>query len=156
MGGYSVVPEFRFSKFFPLLAGAYQLIAVGFFAFGYFITSAGLMLSCIFQLCSLYYVGLFLCDKFYRLIISPDQITVQNIFGKQKTYRVDNLRWSIGRIPWYNSYYVLLYSSGRNPIAVVRPHWKNVPRILHFPHSGKLSSQEIEYLKFLKSVGLMK
>lgn len=156
MGEYSIVPEFSFNKFFPLLAGTYQLIAIGFFAFGYFVASVGFILSYIFQLCSFYYVGLFLCDKFYRLFIFPDQITVQNAFGKQNTYRVDNLRWRIVRIPWYNSYYVLLYSSGRNLIAVVKPHWKNVPRILHFPHSGKLSSKEIEYLKFLKSVGLLK
>ena len=155
MGEYSIVAELRFSKFFPLFTGIYQLMVIAFWAFGCLVAPPGFVLAYIFQFCSLYYVGLSLCAKFYKLRISPNLITVRNIFSKEKSYGTDNLRWKIGRIPWYNSYYVLLYSSRRIPIAIVKPHWKNALRILRFPHLGKLSTMEIEYLKFLKSAGLL-
>ncbi len=155
MGEYSIVPEFRYCKFFPLFTIIYQLVAIGFVAFGHFIASVAFILACIFQFCAFYYAGLFIFNKFYRLNISSSSITVWNMFNYSKMYPADKLRWKIGRIPWYNTYFILLYSSGQIPIAIIKPHWENALRIIHFPHAGKLSSVELEYLKFLKSVGLL-
>lgn len=156
MGEYNIFPEYRYYKTFPFLAITYQLIAIMFAVFGNFITSVGFILTFIFQVCSFYYAGLSICSRCYRLNITSNLITVWNIFNKPKKYPADKLRWKIRRIPWYNSYFIFLYSSGRIPIAIVKPHWKNALRILLFPHSGILSTVEREYLKFLKNIGLLK
>lgn len=155
MREYDIVPEFRYSKFLFLFALVCQLIAIGSGILGYFVALAGSILAAFYQFGALYCVGLSLCNRYYRLYISSDSITVWNMFNKPKDYPTNTLRWMIARIPWYRSYYILLYSSGRIPIAIVKPHWKNALEIVHFPHSGQLSSAELDYLKFLKKMGLL-
>ena len=156
MRDYNIIPEFRYSKFFPFSAIICQLGAIGFMVVGHLVTSVAFLLACIFQFCALYYAGLSIFNRYYRLNISSDSVTVWSIVNKPKQYRSDELRWRIGRIPWYNSYFILLYSTGRIPVAIVQPHWKNALRLIHFPHYGKLSSVELDYLEFLKSVGLIR
>lgn len=153
MREYSVIPEVSQRKLLPFLLIVCQLVAIGLGILGYFITSAGFALAACYQICVFYWVGLYLCDRYYRLNVSFDSITVQNIFNKTAKYDTDTLRWKILRIPWYRSYYILLYSSRRSPVAIVRPHWKNALEIVRFPHLGKLSSAEIDYLNFLKRCG---
>lgn len=155
MREYTIAPEFRYSKFFPFLAILHQIAAIGFLVFGYFITPVGFILTILFLLCSLYYIGLSLCTKFYQVHVSLDLLTVRNIINKRRIYHTDKLWWKILKLPWYNTYYILLYSSKQVPIAIVRPHWPNSLRILKFPHLGKFSADELVYLKFLKRVGLL-
>ena len=156
MNKYSIVPEFSYCKYFPFLAVVCQLITIGLIVFGIFIASPCLILACCFQFCSLYYAGLFICNRYYRLNISSDSITVWYLFNKSKKFCTNEMRWKIRRIPWYNSYFIILHSSRRIPIAIIKPHWKNALRIIHLPHSGKLSSAELKYLKFLKDIGLLR
>ena len=156
MEEYNIIPEFCYYKAFPFFAIICQLVAVGLMLFGIFVTSVGFILAFCFQFCALYYTGLFICNKYYRVNISSAFITIWSVFNKVKKYPIIKLRWKIVRIPWYNSHYLLLYSSGRMPIAVIRPHWKNALRILSFPHSGTLGCAELEYLNFLKKSGLLK
>lgn len=156
MGEYDIVPEFRHFKAFPFIAITYQLVAIGFAVFGCFVASVGFILALFFQFCSVYYTGLFLCNRYYRLNVTSSFITVRNLFNKPRRYHADKLRWKMRRIPWYNSYFILLYSSGRIPIAIIKPHWKNALRMIHFPHSGIFTSVELRYLNFLESAGLLK
>lgn len=155
MGEYDIIPESRYSKFYPLLVIAYFLVAVAFSYFGCVVTAVGFILAFFFLFCSLYYGGLFLYYRYYRVHISSNSLTVCNIINRRKTYQTDTLQWKIVRIPWYNSYFILLYSSTRFPVAVVRPHWKNVRKILKCPHLGKLNPTELEYIIFMKKVGLL-
>lgn len=155
MKDYDIVPEFCYSKFFPFLMTVYQFVAMSFILFALHIDPLWSLLAGIFQLCSIYYGGLLLYSKFYKISISANTITIQNIIKKSKSSSVDNLRWKIIRFPWYNSYFILLFQSKRLPIAVVKPHWKNALRILKLSHLGKLSTVELDYLKFLKNVGLL-
>ena len=155
MKEYTIVPEFRYFKAFPIVAIIYQLVAVGFVILGCFITSSGFILALLFQISSIYYLVLCLCNRNYRLNFTSDGIIVWNIFKKSKKHKTDNLRWKIRRIPWYNKYYIFLYSSGRIPIAFMKPLWKNALKTLYFPHFGALSSEELKYLKFLKSAGIL-
>ena len=155
MGEYIVVPKYHNSKIFPISAIVCQFATTVFICFGLCVTTVGFILAFFFQFCSFYYGGLYFYNKFYRLNMSSRHVTIWNIFNKSKSYQISELRWRIRRIPWYNSYFVLLYASNRIPVAVVKPHWENALRLLKFPHLGKLSSVEIEYLKFLKRVGLL-
>ena len=156
MNEYNIIPEFRFGKFFPFLICMYQLLTIILLWFAYSIDSTGFILVFIVQFCALYYLALLLINKFYRLDISSSLVTIYNVFHSPKTYSTDTLRWKIVRIPWYCSYYLLLYSSAKIPIAIIVPLWKNALKLLCFPHMGKVSSAEKEYIMFLKSVGLLK
>lgn len=155
MKEYIIVPEARYSKLYPLLAVAYLIAAIAFGLFGHFVTAVGHILAYIILFCSLYYGGLFLYYKNYQVNVSSNSLTVCNIFNKQKKYNVNTLQWKLLRIPWYNSYFLLLYSTAQIPIALIKPHWKNASKILSLPHFGKLSSVEIKYIKFMKKVGLL-
>lgn len=155
MKKYSITPEFQHSSMFLFFSVMYLFVTMGFAFWGYFVASVGYILSSIFLFCSLYYGLLYLCSKYYQINVSPGLITVWNVMNKPRNYRTDKLWWKIGKIPWYNSYFVLIYSSKRIPVAVVRPHWKNALKLLRLSHLGKLSSTELEYLKFLKNVGLL-
>ena len=155
MEEFKIVPEFRHYKAFPMLAITHQLISAGFLLFGHFVTSLGFILAFVFELCVVYYLGLYVCNRCYRLNITSSSVTIWSIFSNPQIYRTETLRWRIRRIPWYNLYYIFLYSSGSIPISIVQPHWKNALRIIHFPHFGKITSYEYEYLKFLRSIGLL-
>ena len=156
MGEYSIVSEFRYFKIFPFLAAFYQFVAIGLAIFGYYITSIGIFLAFIFEGCSFYYIFLSFCKKYYRVNISSGVTTVWSVFNKPTQYCTIQLRWRIKRIPWYNAYFIFLYSSTRIPIAIFKPHWKNALRVLSFPHLGVLTDMELKYIKFLKKVGLIK
>ncbi len=152
---YHIIPEFRYSKAYPYVAFTCLLIAVGLIFFGYFVTSAGFILAICFCFCSIYYASLLFCNKYYRLHITPGITTVWNIFNRSRSYQTDTLRWKIVRIPWYNTYFVLLYSTGKKPVAIIKPHWENMYKLLAYPHHGKLSDTERKYIKFLKHTHLM-
>lgn len=156
MREYDIIPEFPHPKTFPLLAIVCQLCVVGSSVFGCLVSSAGFVLAILFQFCTVYYAGLSFCNKYYRVHITANCISVHSIFNKLRTYHANELCWKILRIPWYNSYYILLYSSRRVPIAILRPLWKNALSVLRFPHRGKLRCVELDYLKFLEKVGLLK
>ena len=155
MKEYTIIPEFRYSKSFPYAAIFCQIIAIGFVIFGCALTLAGFILAFLFQFCAVYYMGLFLCNRYYRITISPRVITLWSIFNRSKKCQAETLRWKICRIPWFNDYYILLYSSGRMPMALINPHWKNALKLLQFPHFGPLKGTELKYLHFLKSAGLL-
>ena len=155
MREYYINPEFSYSKLFLLAVIIFQILAIGFACFGWYVTYVGLLIALICQYGALYYLCLFFCNKNYRLHFTPDIVTVWNLLNKQKKYAFCSIRWKIKRIPWYNTYFVLLYSTEQRPIAIVKPHWKNVRKILRLPHHGPLTTAEHEYVKFLKSVGLM-
>ena len=152
---YYIIPEFSYSNTFLFAVAIYQILAIGFVYLGCYVTYAGLLLALIFQFCVFHYLCLFFCNKNYRLHFTPDGVTVWNLLNKPKQYAVCSIQWKIKRIPWYNTYFVLLYSTEKRPIAIVKPHWKNVRKILQLPHHGPLTTVEREYIKFLKSVGLM-
>ena len=153
MKEYSIIPEISHRKFLPFLLVVSQLVAIGLGIFGYFLTSVGFILAACYQICAFYWAALSLCDRYYRLNVSFDSISVQSIFNKTSKYDIDTLRWKILRIPWYRNYYILLYSSRRSLVAIVKPHWKNALEIMRLPHLGKLSPAEIDYLNFLKRNG---
>ena len=148
---YNIVPDPCDYKNFPILAIVGQFAALGFVLLSYF-ESLILILACIYEVISLLYVGLFICQKHYRLNITANHLTVYCIFNKTKKYPVREVWWRIQRIPWYNSFYILLYSSGKVPVAIIKPHWTNAIKIMHFSHLGEMTSVEREYLKFMKSV----
>lgn len=155
MREYVIIPEARYNKLYLILAVAYFLIAVALGFMGHFVTAVGYILACIFLFCSLYYGVLFFYYKYYQVHVSFSSLIVTNIRGKQIHYSADTIRWKIIRIPWYNSFYLFLYTTQQTPVAVVRPHWRNAPRILRFPHHGKLTPVELQYIKFMKNVGLL-
>ena len=153
MKKYYIVPEFRYYKIFPFISVLLLILAVSFVVLGHLVTSAGFILAFFCGFCALYYVSLSIYKKNYRLEIDSNVMIVWNAFRKPQKYQTDNLRWKIQRIPWYRTYYMLIYSSGRIPVAIIKPHWENALRITHFPHIGKLSFTEKEYLSLLKSAG---
>ena len=155
MREYYVYPEFRYSKAFLFAVTVFQLVAIGFVCLGFYVTYVCLLLALFSQFCAFYYLCLIFCNKNYRLHFTPDRVTVWNLLNHPKQYVSCSIRWKIKRIPWYNTYFVLLYSTERKPIAIVKPHWKNVRKILQLPHNGPLTAVEHEYIKFLKSMGLM-
>ena len=155
MREYYIIPEFSYSKTFLFAVTIYQIMAIALVWFGCYFTYASLLLALICQFCAFYYLCLFFCNKNYRLHFTTDSVTVWNLLNKPKQYTSCSIRWKIRRMPWYNTYFVLLYSTARRPIAIVKPHWKNVRKILQLPHHGPLTTAEHEYVKFLKSVGLM-
>lgn len=155
MREYYITPEFNNSKMFPFAAGLCQLLTIALVFLGYYITAASYLLAAFIQFSALWYFCLFLCNKNYRLYITPDTVTVWNLLKKEKQHITSQIKWKIKRIPWYNTYYVILYSSPQTPIAILKPHWKNVAKILTRPHLGPLSATEREYIAFLKQVGLM-
>lgn len=154
MKEYAIVPETRYSKLYPILAVSYLIAAVALGLFGHFVTAVGYILAFITLFCSLYYGGLFLYFKNYHVKVSSNSLTVCNIFNKHKKYIVDTLQWKLVRIPWYNSYFLLLYSTAQIPITLINPHWKNASKLMRLPHYGKLSSVESKYIGFMKKVGL--
>ena len=107
------------------------------------------------QLSAIYYLFLFLCNRNYRLHVTPINVTVWNLFHKPTQYASSQIQWKIKRIPWYNTYYVMLYATGKRPIAILKPLWKNMSKILQFPHYGPMSTVERKYLSFLKGTGLL-
>ena len=123
MKEYTIIPEFRYSKSFPYAAIFCQIVAIGFVIFGCALTLAGFIFPFLFQFCAVYYMGLFLCNRYYRITITPGVMTVWSIFNRSKKCQAETLRWKVCRIPWFNDYYILLYSSGRMPIALIKPHW---------------------------------
>ncbi len=155
MREYYIIPEFSYSKTFLFAVTICQLMSIGFVCLGCHVTYIGLFPALICQFGTFYYLCLFFSNKNYRLHLTPDIVTVWNILNKPKQYASCSIRWKIKRIPWYNTYFVLLYSTEQRPIAIVKPHWKNVRKILQLPHHGPLTTAEHEYVKFLKSVGLM-
>lgn len=155
MREYVIIPEARYNKLYPILAVVYLLVAVALGFMGHFVTAVGYILAYIFLFCSLYYGVLFFYYKYYQVHVSSSSLIVSNIRGKRISYNTDEIRWKIIRIPWYNSFYIFLYSTKKTPVAIVRPHWKNVAKILRLPHYGKLTPAELQYIKFLKNVGVM-
>lgn len=155
MKEYMIVPEFRYSKTFPFAFIIYQFVTAVFVLLGYHVTGIAYSLAFIFQICVIYYLCLYLINKYCRLHIRPDIVTVWNIFNKPKQYQSVQLCWKIKRIPWYNSYFLCLYSTRQKPVAILKPHWKNALKLLHFPHYGSLTSVELKYIKFLKNIGLL-
>lgn len=156
MEAYSIVPEFQHFKFYPYLVILFQLIALGFMIFGHFVTSLGYILALMYGFCSFYYITLLFVGKFYRLSVNTNSMIVWSVFNKPKSYNVDKVRWKIQKIPWYNSYFILLYYMDGMPIAIIKPLWTNGLRVVKFRHLGVYSSTEIEYLKFLRKFGLLK
>lgn len=155
MKEYSIVPEFSYSKTFPFTASICQLMAMVFVIVGHRITTAGYVAATILQLSAIYLLFLFLCNRNYRLYITPISVTVWNVFGKPKQYPYHQIQWKIKRVPWYNIYYVVVYSKGKIPVALLKPHWKNVSKVLKLPHRGPLTITERKYIEFLKKVGLI-
>ena len=155
MREYNIVPEFRYYKTFPFAVIIYQLLSIGFIVLGHYVTSISYFAAVILQFSVFYFLYLYLCNRNYRLHIAPVDVTIWNLFNKQRQYPTCQIRWQIKRIPRYNTYFVVLYSTGRRPIAIVKPHWKNVSLVLKFPHHGPLTVVERKYIEFLKSVGLM-
>ena len=155
MKEYTVTPEFRYGKAFLSLSVLCQLVAVGCFVLGCVLSSVGFLLGALFQLCALYDFLLYLCNRNYRLYMTSETVRVQTLFGRSKVYSTETLQWKIRTIPWYNEQYLLLYSSRDIPIAILKPLWKNTLQMLRFPHCGKLNSREQNYLKFLKTNGLL-
>lgn len=154
MKEYSIVPEFSHSRTYPFAASIYQLTAIG-LVVGHCITSVGYVVAVILQLSAFYFLFLFLCNRNYRLHITPVSVTVWNVFGKPKQYPYHQIRWKIKRVPWYNIYYVVVYSASRMPIALLKAPWKNASKILKFPHRGPLTVIERKYIAFLKSCGIV-
>ena len=152
---YSINPELCYSKSFPFAVALFQTLTIGFLCLGHYVTYIVHLLALLCQFCAFYFLYLFFYNKNYRLHITTDRITVWNLRNKPRQYDLCAIRWKIKRIPWYNTYFALLYSSGQTPIAIVKPHWKNVNKLLQLPHHGPLTTVEREYVKFLKSVGLM-
>jgi len=152
---YHINPEFSYSKTFLFAVIIYQLVAIGFVCLACCVTYACLLPALICQFCAFYYLCLFFCNKNFRLHFTPDSVTVWNLLNQPRQYASCSIRWRIKRIPWYDTYFVLIYSTERRPIAIVKPHWKNVRKILQLPHHGPVTTTEHEYIKFLKSVGLM-
>ena len=155
MDPYSIVPEFQYYKSFPILGVVCQLVAIIFVFFGYTVSSIGFILAFLYETCSIYYVGLTFINKFYRLDVSSNLITVRGVFNKDKKYNSNSVRWVIRRLPWYNSYFIFLYDSGKIPIAVIKPHWTNALKLTKYQHLGPLSPTEISYLRFLKKVSML-
>ena len=155
MREYYIRPEFRYSKSFLFAVAFFQLLAIGFFCLGCYVTYIGFLSALICQFLVFYYLCLFFCNKNYRLHVTPDWVTVWDLLSRPKQYDTSSIRWKIKRIPWYNTYFVLLYSTEPRPIAIVKPHWKNAGKLLKLPHHGSLTAVEREYITFLKSVGLM-
>lgn len=154
LGTYTINPEFSHSKAFSFVAFILQFVTIGLVALGYYFTSVSYFLAVIFQCCVVYYLFLFFSSRYYRLHISPNIVTVWSGFNKPKRYSTSSIRWRIKRIPWYNTYFVCLYSIDRLPVAIVKPHWKNAPRLFRFPHCGSLTDMEKKYIDFLASMGL--
>ena len=155
MREYNIVPEFAYSKTFLLAATICQFVAIGFVVLGYYVTAVSYLAAAILQLSFFYFLCLYLCNRNYRLRITPIHVTVWNLFNKSKQHMTCQIRWKIKRIPWYNTYFVVLYSTSRMPVAILKPHWENVWKILKLPHYGAVSIAERKYIEFLKSVGLM-
>ena len=155
MQEYYINPEFHYSKTFPFAVVFCQILAIGFICWGCYVTYIAHLLALFCQFGAFYYLYLLFCNKNFRVHITTDSVTVWNLFNRPKQYAFCSIRWKIKRISWYNAYFVLLYSTGQSPIAIVKPHWKDVKRILQLPHHGPLTTAERDYLKFLKSVGLM-
>lgn len=153
MKEYRIIPEFPYHKAFPFVAIIYQFIAIGFVVLGHCSTPISYVASVIFQLSAFYFLFLFLCNKNYQLYITPVSVTVWNIFNKPRRYPSCQIQWKIKRVPWYNIYFMVLYSTGRMPIAFLKPHWKNVSKVLKFSHRGPLTIVERKYIEFLKKVG---
>lgn len=155
MKEYSIIPELSYSKAFPFVAGICQFMAIGFAAVGASITPAGYVATAILQLSAFNFLFLFLCNRNYRLHFTPASVTVWNIFGKPKRYPNHQIQWKIKRVPWYNIYYVVLYSAGRMPVAFLKAPWENVSKIFKFPHKGPLTVIERKYIAFLKRSGVL-
>ena len=155
MREYHINPEFSYSKAFLFEVIIYQLVAIGFVCLGYYVTYICLLPAFICQFATFYYLCLFLCNKNFRLHFTPVNVTVWNLLNQPRQYTSSSIRWRIKRIPWCNTYFVVLYSAKRKPIAILKPHWKNVRNILQLPHRGPVTAVEQKYIQFLKNVGLM-
>lgn len=155
MKEFSIIPELSYGKAFPFAGSICQFMVIVFATVGACITPAGYVAAAILQLSAFYFLFLFLCNRNYRLHFTPVSVTVWNIFGKPKRYPYHQIQWKIKRIPWYNIYYVVLYSVGRMPVAVLKAPWKNVSKLLKFPHKGPLTVIEHKYIAFLKRSGVV-
>lgn len=155
MREYSVVPPFSSSKIFYVAVVVYQFITIGLIVLGHYFTPISYFAAVISQSCVFYFLCLFLCARNYRLHINLDRVTVWTLFNKPKQYISCQIRWKIKRIPWYNTYFIVLYSNSRTPIAIIKPHWENATKLLRFSHYGRLTIVEHEYIVFLKKVGLL-
>lgn len=155
MKEYVIRPEAHYSKLYPVFMTTFLFAAVAFSFMGHFVTAVGYILTGIFLFCALYYGVLFFYYKYYQVRVCPNALTVCNIKNTHKTYNIDTIRWRIIRIPWYNTYFINIYSTTQKPVAIVRPHWKNATRILKLAHFGKLTPVEKQYIEFMKNVGLL-